>query len=168
METIKIPKLFYGDHVDRDLPAPAIVRETKRHYFIDANSEHLNELLDDAGHYGDPSEFSCEFGGHLWGVIRSANATEKAIKKYLEEAAQAAGGASMNIYEAAKAFVACHNPHRIDVSYIEQNYGSIEGYLSAEGGYGGEGDLSDRYIEVSSRDSADGNTLLIEWDGEYA
>ena len=45
METIKITKLFYDDHVDRDLPAPAIVRETKRHYFIDANSEHLDDLL---------------------------------------------------------------------------------------------------------------------------
>jgi len=87
METIKITKLFYDDHVDRDLPAPAIVRETKRHYFIDANSEHLDDLLADAEFYWDPTLFNCEFGDWLWGLIRSANATEKAIKKHLKEAA---------------------------------------------------------------------------------
>ena len=87
MQTIRITKLFYDDHVDRDLPAPSIVGETKRHYLIDANSEHLNHLLDDAEFYWDPTLFDCEFVDWLWGLIRSANATEKAIKKHLKGAA---------------------------------------------------------------------------------
>ena len=87
MELIRIPKMFYIDHVDRDLPAPEIVRETKRHYFIDAKSEHLSEFLADAEFYWDPTLFACEFGDPLWGLIRSANATEKAIKKHLKEVA---------------------------------------------------------------------------------
>jgi len=88
METIKITKCFYQDHVERDLPAPAIVRETKRHYFIDANSEHLDELLADAAFYADPWSYpDAEFGSWLAALVRSANATEKAIKKHLKEAA---------------------------------------------------------------------------------
>lgn len=87
MSTIKITKTFYQDHLQRDLPAPPIVKETKSHIWIDADSEHLAALLDDAEAYGHPSWFGCEFGDYLWGVIRSANATEKAIKNYLKKAA---------------------------------------------------------------------------------
>jgi len=84
METIKITKCFYQDHVERDLPAPAIVRETKRHYFIDANSEHLDELLADAEFYADPFNYShAEFGSWLAALVRSARATERAIENYL-------------------------------------------------------------------------------------
>ena len=84
MELIRIPKRFYDDHVDRDLPAPEIVRETKRHYFIDANSEHLDELLSSAESLHFHSWFECDFGDSFWGVIKSANATEKAIYKHRE------------------------------------------------------------------------------------
>lgn len=88
METIKITKCFYQDHVERDLPAPAIVRETKRHYFIDAKSEHLSELLSDAEYYADPFNYShAEFGSWLAALVRSARATERAIENYLGERA---------------------------------------------------------------------------------
>lgn len=84
METIKITKCFYQDHVERDLPAPAIVRETKRHYFIDANSEHLSELLSDAEYYADPFNYAhAEFGSWLAALVRSARATERAIENHL-------------------------------------------------------------------------------------
>ena len=79
---IRIPKTFYQDHVDRDLPAPEIVRETKRHYWIDATSEHLEELLSDASHHGDPACFDFEVGSYLGALILSARATTRAIEKH--------------------------------------------------------------------------------------
>ena len=79
---IRIPKTFYQDHVDRDLPAPPIVRETKRHYWIDATSEHVDELLSDASHHGDPACFDFEVGSYLGALILSARATERAIEKH--------------------------------------------------------------------------------------
>ena len=79
-ELIRIPQRFYDDHVDRDLEAPGIVRETKRHYFIDATSEHLEELLSDAEYYARCFDF--EVGTHLAALILSARATERAIENY--------------------------------------------------------------------------------------
>lgn len=81
---IRIPKRFYQDHVvERDLEAPEIVRETKRHYWIDGGSEHLAELLSDAEYYADPACYDFEFGSHLAALILSARATERAIEKHL-------------------------------------------------------------------------------------
>ena len=91
-ELVCIPKRFYDDHVDRDLPAPEIVRETQQHYFIDATSEHLDEFLCDANHFADPVWrikaqrkvcFDFEFGTYLAALIRSARATERAVEKHL-------------------------------------------------------------------------------------
>ena len=88
METIKITKCFYQDHVARDLLAPKIVKETKAHYFIDANSEHIFELLADAAFYADPCSYpDAEFGSWLAGLVRSARATERAIENHLGERA---------------------------------------------------------------------------------
>jgi|TARA_R100000455_G_C6214976_1_gene81294 hypothetical protein len=87
MELIRIPKRFYDDHKDRMFDAPEVVKETKAHYFIDATSEHLDELLSDASFYADPRCFDFEFGTHLASLILSARATEKAIEKYKKEAA---------------------------------------------------------------------------------
>ena len=70
----------------------------------------------------------------------------------------------MNLEQAAKVFVSCHKPDHIDIDYIKANYGSVEGYLKAEGEHGGVDDLFDRYIEVSSYDHIHGHAYLIEWD----
>jgi len=94
METIKIPTRFYDYHRENGCEAPAIVRKTKRHYFIDANSEHLDELLSSAEALHFHSWFDCEFGDSFWGVIRSANATEKAIYKH-----RGTWGVDVTIYE---------------------------------------------------------------------
>ena len=80
---IKIPKRFYEDHVERDLPAPQILKETNQHFFIDFHSEHLMELLSDASYYADPESYGAVFGSPLSALIRSARATESAIKKHL-------------------------------------------------------------------------------------
>jgi hypothetical protein len=54
-DAYKIPKRFYDDHVECcDLPAPAIIRETKSHYFIDAaETDEMAELRSNATYYAD-------------------------------------------------------------------------------------------------------------------
>ena len=78
-ELIRIPKRFYDDHVDRDLPAPEIARETKQHYFINATSEHLEELLGDATFH---VETKPSFFPEYYGLCESARATARAIEKH--------------------------------------------------------------------------------------
>jgi hypothetical protein len=52
---VRIPKTFYDDHVvQRDLPAPPTIKETKSHYWIDTDHEDMAELLSDAQHYASP------------------------------------------------------------------------------------------------------------------
>lgn len=76
MNMIKIPTRFYDDHCERDLPAPAILKETKSNYWIDADSEHLAELLSDADAYS----YTTDWPRHLFGVCCSAAATADAIR----------------------------------------------------------------------------------------
>jgi len=51
MTVIRITKRFYDDHVERDLEAPALIRESKRYYWIDTSDENFNELHTDAIFY---------------------------------------------------------------------------------------------------------------------
>jgi hypothetical protein len=48
---IRITKHFYNDHVERDLEAPAIIRASKRYYWIDPNDPRFEELHADAIFY---------------------------------------------------------------------------------------------------------------------
>ena len=85
-ETIKITKRFYEDHKWRDLPTPAIVRETSRHFFIDATDiVKLDELFNDAQYHSDYTMVA-EVGdrAHI-GVVTSAIATARALRKFAEE-----------------------------------------------------------------------------------
>lgn len=51
----RIPRTFYDDHVlGRDLPAPPIIKEDRRHYWIDTLDANMAELIDDARFYADP------------------------------------------------------------------------------------------------------------------
>ena len=77
---IKIPQRFYEDHLERDLECPAIVKETKTHYWISADDEHLKELHEDADFYAFPY-VDARPGEYLWGIVTSARATVKAIEK---------------------------------------------------------------------------------------
>lgn len=77
---LRIPQMFYVDHIERDLPAPAIIERTRAHFWIDAESEHLAELLDDADHYADPWGPDGGFG-----LRNSARATAEAIRQHLKE-----------------------------------------------------------------------------------
>ena len=73
---LKITKIFYDDHVARDLPSPKILKETKTHYFICTKDKSLlNELEDDADHYSKSYGLCVERG-----LIQSARATLKKLQ----------------------------------------------------------------------------------------
>lgn len=72
---IRIPKRFYVDHIERDLEAPAVLKETKSHYWIDGLSPYLDELLSDAEHYAESAPY---MEREYLGLCRSA-ATARAI-----------------------------------------------------------------------------------------
>lgn len=83
---MKIPKRFYIDHIERDLEAPDILRETKHHYYIDASQrEALAELLSDADFYADWLTGNRNYDSYLFGIITSAVATAKAIRSQLDQ-----------------------------------------------------------------------------------
>lgn len=70
---IRIPRRFFDDHLERDLPTPAIVRETNSHYFIDPADAALSELVSDARHYADGLDDA------PLGIVTSARATLRAL-----------------------------------------------------------------------------------------
>jgi hypothetical protein len=78
--SIRIPKRFYDDHVERDLDAPGILNETKGHYYIDALSPYLDELLSDAEYYAAMANYMDD---HVFGICVSARATARAIRAAL-------------------------------------------------------------------------------------
>jgi hypothetical protein len=76
---IKIPKLFYDDHLARELPSPKILKVTKTNYFIDTTDEHIYELFDDADYYCNEIEIN-----DMRGLITSARATKRALQKHIK------------------------------------------------------------------------------------
>jgi len=82
---IKIPRRFFNDHAERvdHAPIPEIARQTQAHYFIDANDPGVFDLLSDAEYYAELSIHDSE--AYLFGIIRSAVATVKALKAQLPE-----------------------------------------------------------------------------------
>jgi hypothetical protein len=73
---LELPKVFFRDHEDRELPTPTVVAETARHFIVCADDPNIPELLDDARHYADPRATDCEF----W-LRNSAHALVKAIER---------------------------------------------------------------------------------------
>ena len=75
MIIIRIPKRFFDDHAERDLDTPAIIRETKNHYYIRSDDPFVDELRDDAEFY------AAEHGPDLLppGLKASARATLTAL-----------------------------------------------------------------------------------------
>lgn len=76
--TYRIPKMFYWDHVARELPAGTLQRECRHHLVVLLNEEEYEELLSDAKYYafsmGDGG-----FDGHA--LISSALHTFNALRK---------------------------------------------------------------------------------------
>lgn len=78
---IKIPRRFYDDHVDRDLPAPRIAKETKANYWV-YSDENIRELLSDAKYYDECLKNGGWQDAYVRGIALSARATRKAIERH--------------------------------------------------------------------------------------
>ena len=51
---VRVPKVFYDDHTEgRDLPAPPVMHETERHYWLERGHPDMAELVNDAEFYAD-------------------------------------------------------------------------------------------------------------------
>lgn len=53
MATIRIPRRFFIDHMERDLPTPKIIKQIGRSITICSDDPALPELIDDAKYYAD-------------------------------------------------------------------------------------------------------------------
>lgn len=85
--TVRVPARFYDDHDERSCePECTPVKSTKSHVWISLDDPGLPELLDDARHYACPGQFDYEYRG----LVRSAEATVKAIEAALSAAKQPA------------------------------------------------------------------------------
>ena len=72
---IRIPRRFFDDHLDRDLPTPIPVRESARHVWLDSEDGDLGELLNDANYYSHDVDAAPP------GVVLSARATVRAVRE---------------------------------------------------------------------------------------
>jgi hypothetical protein len=76
--TYRIPKTYYQDHVNCDCEAPAIIKETKKHFWISADeTPELAELRERAIFYSEPYIDATD--RYLFGIVFSARATLKVI-----------------------------------------------------------------------------------------
>jgi hypothetical protein len=76
---IKLPKRFFCDHLERDLPTPTVVKANKTHLWIGSDDGALPELLNDAQFYAD---MAWDMGSEYMGLAASARATVRAIEKH--------------------------------------------------------------------------------------
>jgi hypothetical protein len=77
MKTISLPRLFYWDHLERDLPTPEMVQSNKAHIIVNRDDPAMNDLLEDAEFYASDAMDQLPPG-----LKSSAKATVNAIKKY--------------------------------------------------------------------------------------
>jgi hypothetical protein len=90
--TVKVPKRFFNDHVDRDClrgadneqikPDAVITRELSKHYVLTLTEAQAKELLSDANYYRDGGGGGMDFF-ELGGLIASAKATYNALQKVM-------------------------------------------------------------------------------------
>ena len=92
VENMRIPQVFFDDHYGRDLTVTkriekdgwksVVIKETKQHYYVSLTDEEFHDLFSDADYY---TGMYClgEFR-YLFGLVRSAVATLKAMNKTLE------------------------------------------------------------------------------------
>ena len=80
---IRIPRVFYDDHLARDLPSPVVHQAQRYHYTIRADDPALDELESDARHYAEGGISTRDFP-ELFGLVASARATLHAIRTHRE------------------------------------------------------------------------------------
>lgn len=76
MNTAMLPKGFFRDHRERDLPTPTIIRETRAHFEVDCADPAMADLRDDAEFYAAPDGPDQAGGVKLAAIalLRSLNA----------------------------------------------------------------------------------------------
>ncbi len=77
---LRLPRRFFYDHKERDLPTPVVIRMTPSYVFVDGYDPHIAELINDAEHYADDYG---PYGGAL--LKKSAVATIRAYEKWRGE-----------------------------------------------------------------------------------
>jgi len=50
---IQLPRKFYDDHTERDLPTPIAVRKNSKSVWVDVGDASLPELIEDAEYYAN-------------------------------------------------------------------------------------------------------------------
>jgi len=80
-QLVKIPSRFHEDCDECDCEVPVPVRETKTHYFISTKRDALmDELISRAFYYVEMGSMGA-FEKYYIGIVTSARATLKALKK---------------------------------------------------------------------------------------
>lgn len=80
--TIRLPKTFWEDHTNRDLPGGKLIKSLATKVDIEATRDELVELASDADYYYE--SFRDEGSGFCTiGLARSAKATLDAINRLL-------------------------------------------------------------------------------------
>lgn len=82
MNTYRLPKVFYDDHINRDLLGGNIIKETRTHYFIELSPEAHLDIIEDAKLYID---LAPDLQREYFGLVSSARATIKALEKEIEK-----------------------------------------------------------------------------------
>ncbi len=77
----RLPPYFYGDHCDRGLPSGRIVRTTKTSVFVELDASECAEMLASADYYVDQTAAMLDSDPAQIGLISSARATAKALRK---------------------------------------------------------------------------------------
>jgi hypothetical protein len=78
--SLRLPRQFFYDHKERDLPTPEILHLTIAYVFVDGDDPAIGELINDAEYYADPNGAN---GGSA--LRRSAIATISAYKNWCEK-----------------------------------------------------------------------------------
>lgn len=79
IRTVTIPRAFYSDHKDRDLPTPIATHCERTFLTIPLHGRETDELLADALHYADKDGPAYQSGNP--GLASSARSTVNAIQK---------------------------------------------------------------------------------------
>lgn len=76
---LRLPRIFYEDHRDRDLPSGSPKRWLRNQVDVELTREEFDELLSDAHHYA--SDQGWDFDG-MRSLCASATRTVKALEPY--------------------------------------------------------------------------------------
>ena len=75
-DTIRIPKLFYLDHINRGFKAPKIIEENNAHFFIDPSDiGNIDELRKRAERYAELHR-----NGYCYELTRLANSANYTLQ----------------------------------------------------------------------------------------